>query len=735
MKITYIHNPNGPTLGLTNVPVLEQDGLYFKDLERTGQLLPYEDWRLSPEERAKDLSARLTVEEIAGLMMYSSHQMVPAMSQGPFAATYGGKSFEESGEQPWALTDQQKKFLETDHVRHVLAMLLKDAETAANWNNELQAFAESQPHGLPVNISSDPRNGASAAGAEYKSGGGQTSKWPEGLGIAATFDPELCRAYADVLRREYRALGIATALSPQVDVGTEPRWMRIADTFGAHPGLVADMGRAYCDGMQSDPDRNGGWGGGSVATMAKHWPGGGPCESGRDAHYAFGKFAVHPGGCGETHMDPFCKGVFRLNGGTGKTASIMPYYTVTWGMDPGGDNVGNSYSRYIIQDLLREKAGFDGVVCTDWGITADPDPMVDSFGSRCFGTEDLTEAQRHLRILENGVDQFGGNNDIVPILEAYRLGCEKHGEEAMLARFRRSAARLLTNAFRCGLFENPYLDAAQSQQTVGCQTHCEAGFDAQIKSLVLLKNQGILPIRDRKKVYIPGRSIGQRKSFFRTVLPACSLPGADRTVVEKYYDWAETPEEADFALVCIESPITDGGYTQQEGYLPISLQYRPYTAHTAREESIGQGDFRETDDPNRSYRGKTCIPANQSDLDLVLSTRAAMGEKPVIVSVRMHNPCVLSELEAAADAIIVDFGVQQEALLTILSGKAEPSGLLPVQLPRDMETVEAHCEDKPLDLIPYTDTAGNTYDFAFGLNWSGPIQDPRTRRYSKSNAD
>ena len=735
MKITYIHNPNGPTLGLTNVPVLEQDGLYFKDLERTGQLLPYEDWRLSPEERAKDLSARLTVEEIAGLMMYSSHQMVPAMSHGPFAATYGGKSFEESGEQPWALTDQQKKFLETDHVRHVLAMLLKDAETAANWNNELQAFAESQPHGLPVNISSDPRNGASAAGAEYKSGGGQTSKWPEGLGIAATFDPELCRAYADVLRREYRALGIATALSPQVDVGTEPRWMRIADTFGAHPGLVADMGRAYCDGMQSDPDRNGGWGGGSVATMAKHWPGGGPCESGRDAHYAFGKFAVHPGGCGETHMDPFCKGVFRLNGGTGKTASIMPYYTVTWGMDPGGDNVGNSYSRYIIQDLLREKAGFDGVVCTDWGITADPDPMVDSFGSRCFGTEDLTEAQRHLRILENGVDQFGGNNDIVPILEAYRLGCEKHGEEAMLARFRRSAARLLTNAFRCGLFENPYLDAAQSQQTVGCQTHCEAGFDAQIKSLVLLKNQGILPIRDRKKVYIPGRSIGQRKSFFRTVLPACSLPGADRTVVEKYYDWAETPEEADFALVCIESPITDGGYTQQEGYLPISLQYRPYTAHTAREESIGQGDFRETDDPNRSYRGKTCIPANQSDLDLVLSTRAAMGEKPVIVSVRMHNPCVLSELEAAADAIIVDFGVQQEALLTILSGKAEPSGLLPVQLPRDMETVEAHCEDKPLDLIPYTDTAGNTYDFAFGLNWSGPIQDPRTRRYSKSNAD
>ena len=254
------------------------------------------------------------MEEIAGLMMYSSHQMVPFVSGMPFRATYDGKPFEESGAQPWSLTDQQKKFLTEDHLRHVLVMLLKDARTAAHWNNEIQAYAEALPHGLPVNISSDPRNGDAAAGAEYKSGGGQTSTWPEGLGIA-------------------------TALSPQVDLGTEPRWMRVADTFGAHPGLVADMGRAYCDGMQSDPDRDGHWGPGSVATMAKHWPGGGPCEAGRDAHYPFGKFAVHPGGEKDTHLKPFLDGVFRLDGPTQKTASIMPYYTVTCGMAPGGDRI------------------------------------------------------------------------------------------------------------------------------------------------------------------------------------------------------------------------------------------------------------------------------------------------------------------------------------------------------------------------------------------------------------
>ena len=727
----YIFNPGGPTLGVTSAPVLEQDGLYFKNVSHSGQLLPFEDWRLSPEERAKDLAARLSVEEIAGLMMYSSHQMVPAMSAGPFIGTYGGKSLEESGVQPWALTDQQKKFLSEDHLRYVLAMALKDAETAANWNNEMQSLAEALPYGIPVNISSDPRHGASNAGAEYKSGGGQTSKWPEGLGMAATFDPELCEDYARIIAKEYRALGITTALSPQVDVGSDPRWMRIEDTFGAHPDLVTDMGRAYCDGLQTDPNEKDGWGAASVAAMAKHWPGGGPCEAGRDAHYPYGKFAVHPGGCQQLHFRPFLDGVFQLKGPTGKTAAIMPYYTVTWDMDPSGDNVGNSYSRYIIQDLLREQAGYEGVVCTDWGITADPDPEMDSFGSRCYGVEELTEAQRHLRILENGVDQFGGNNNIIPILEAYQLGCEKHGEDAMRARFERSAVRLLLNSFRCGLFENPYLDPSESQQTVGCEEHCKAGLEAQLKSIVMVKNNGVLPVQQRKKVYIPGRSVGKRKSFFRTELPAYNLPGADRAVVEKYYDWAETPEEADFAIVFIESPLTNGGYTKEAGYQPITLQYRPYTADSAREESIGQGDFRETSHPNRSYRGKVGTAANEADLDLVLDTRKTMGDKPVIVVVRMHNPCVISELEPAADAILVDFGVQQDALLTMIRGGAEPSGLMPIILPANMETVEAHCEDNPFDICPYTDGAGNTYDFGFGLNWSWKISDDRTKKYIK----
>ena len=394
-KFLTVENKNGPVLGFSpdsGVEILEQDGCYFKDLAKAGELLPYEDWRLPTEERAKDLASRLTVEQIAGLMLYSPHQMVPALPGGPFTGTYGGKSFPESGEKPWALTDQQKDLLGKDHIRHILAMRLENADTAARWNNELQAMAESLPFGLPVNTSSDPRHGAATSGAEYRGGaGGDVSKWPEGLAMSATFSPELCKRFAEIASKEYRALGITTALSPQIDLATEPRWMRFGDTFGEHHGLAADMARAYCDGMQTTEGEKSGWGRDSVNAMAKHWPGGGTCEGGRDAHYAWGKYAVYPGNNFEEHLKPFLEGAFRLDGPTERASAVMPYYSVPWGQDKkNGENVGNSYSEYIIHDLLREKYGYDGVVCTDWGITGDHGEGVEGFANRCCGVEDLT---------------------------------------------------------------------------------------------------------------------------------------------------------------------------------------------------------------------------------------------------------------------------------------------------------------------------------------------------------
>lgn len=724
---TLYHNENGQTIGVSSCPIIEVDGYVFKDLEGIGRLVPYADWRLDADTRAEDLAKRLTVEEIAGLMMYSPHQMLPGAAFGPFLGTYNGITLEESGKEGWDLTDQQQKILSQDHIRHILIASIKDAEMAAKWSNNMQAYVEKLPHSIPVNISSDPRHGAGKAAVEFKSQANEVSKWPEGLGLASTFDPEVCRSYAETVATEYRALGIATALSPQIDLGTEPRWMRFEDTFGCNPELVSAFAKAYCDGLQTTKGSENGWGRNSVCAMVKHWPGGGPCEAGRDAHYAYGKYAVYPGGCFEQHLKPFLDGAFKLDGPTKTAASIMPYYSVSWDIDQkDGQNVGNSYSHYLINDLLREKYGYDGVVCTDWGVTGDPDADVASFGSRCFGVETLTEAERHLRIIENGVDQFGGNSDIVPILEAYNLGCEKHGEEFMRKRFEQSAKRLLKNIFLCGLYDNAYLDPEVSKQLAGCKEFLDKGFEAQLKSVVLLKNDGVLPLQKKVKVYVPERKILAGKTFFRTDEPEKIFQGSSKEIVSRYFEWSDTLEEADAAIIFMDSPMSECYSVEDReaggnGYMPISLQYRPYEAVHARKESIAGGDLRETF-INRSYAGKIGTARNESDLDNVIRAKQVLGKKPVIVCVRIHHAMVMAELEPYADAIVADFGVQHEALLHIITGMAEPQGRLPIQLPKDMKTVEKHCEDKPFDLEVYVDSNGNAYDYGFGMNWNGKIE-------------
>lgn len=724
----YITQKDGPTLGYTSAAILYDDGYAFKDLSRNGQLDPYEDWRLPSDVRARDLATRLSIEQIAGLMLYSSHQAIPGSAYGFGAATYS-----DPGHKSWDLTDQQKKFLAEDNLRAVLVTSVESPEVAARWNNNVQAFVEAIGLGIPANNSSDPRN-ETAATAEFNMGaGGQISLWPTPLGLAASFDPALVRQFGEIASQEYRALGIATALSPQIDLATEPRWGRFGGTFGENPALDTDMARAYVDGFQTTGDA--GWGNESVNAMVKHWPSGGPEEGGRDAHFNYGKYAVYPGNKLKEHLKAFTEGAFRLEGGTGKASAVMPYYTISYGIDPSGKNVGNSYSKYIISDLLRGEYGYDGVVCTDWNITYD-NAAIESFDGKCWGVEGLTVAQRHYQALQAGVDQFGGNNDKGPVLEAYQMWVADFGKTAARERFEASAVRLLLNSFRTGLFENPYTSPAKATEVVGNPAFMQAGYQAQLKSVVMVKNHASALPRQHAKVYVPQRLYPQTPGMFGLFMgtPAHWDYPVDRTLVEKYYDWADTPEEADFALVLIQEPYPGSGYDVKDrakggnGFVPISLQYRPYTALYAREVSLAGGDPKEAF-TNRSYKGKTVTTYNESDLDLVMKTRKEMGDKPVVVVVNLTRPAVLSELEPWADAILLTFGVQNQAVLDLVSGAAEPSGLLPMQMPADMRTVEEQFEDVPQDMRCLKDTEGNVWDFAFGLNWSGPIRDARTRRY------
>ena len=734
-----ITQKGGKTLGYSpasGVRILTVDGLKFKDLNRNGKLDKYEDWRLPARERAIDLAHQLSIEEIAGLMLYSAHQAIPANEQGFGAGTYNGLPLSKSGAKASDISDAQRKFLTTDYLRHVLITTVQSPRIAAEWNNNVQALCEGIGHGIPANNSSDPRNGTTA-NTEYNAGaGGSISLWPGQLGLAATFDPDVVKEFGRIASHEYRALGIATALSPQIDIASEPRWSRVNGTFGEDANLAVDMARAYCDGFQSSEDNNGGWGMYSVNAMVKHWPGGGPEEGGRDAHFDYGKYAVYPGNNFQTMLRPFVDGAFKLNDGTGMAASVMPYYTISYGQNGGsGSNRGNSYNKYLITDLLRNKYGFDGVVCTDWMITADVSG-VSKFEGKCWGVENLSVAQRHYEILKAGADQFGGNNDKEPVLKAYNMWKDEFGPASARQRFENSAVRLLVNIFRTGLFENPYLDPEQSTKIVGNAKYMRAGYEAQLKSIVMLKNHGnVLPLKNKKmKVYVPKRFVkGVPDWWGNTAADKTEYP-VDLSIVKKYYTVVDSPEEADFSLVFIESPNGGTGYSDEDaknggnGYVPISLQYGKYTATTARDSSIAGGDTFEKS-ANRSYKGKSFTAYNYTDAELVKRVHSQMNGKPVVVSVKCFKPCVLAEVEPYADAIVVDFETQAQAVLDIISGKQEPSGLLPMQFPKDMLTVEAQREDVGRDMTPYTDADGNAYDFAFGLNWKGKISDWRTEKY------
>ncbi len=735
---------NEITLGystVSGIKIIYKDGLPFKDLNKNGQLDVYEDWRVNANDRAKDLAKKMSIEQIAGLMLYSGHQAIPMPPMGMFKATYKGKAYAESGAKPYDLTDQQIAFLTNDNLRHVLITSVENPLVAANWNNKVQNLVESIGLGIPTNNSSDPRHGANKD-AEYNSGsGGSISQWPEELGLAATFDPTITQKFGYIASKEYRALGITTALSPQIDLATEPRWNRFVGTFGEDPSLATDMARAYVDGFQSSPTAikaYNGWGKFSVNAMVKHWPSGGPEEAGRDGHFAYGKFAVYPGNNFQTHLRTFIEGAFKLNGSTKKAAAVMPYYTISYNQDKkNGENVGNGFSKYIVTDLLRNKYGYDGVVCTDWLITGNEGPKPDVFMGKSWGVEKLSIAERHYKVLMAGVDQFGGNNDAKPVIEAYQMGVKEHGEAFMRNRFEQSAVRLLLNIFRVGLFENPYLNIDETKTIIGQPAYMKAGYEAQLKSVVLLKNKNkTLPIATGKTVYIPKRVTPAGINFFGQPSPEKIEYPVNLDLIKKYYTVTDDPSKADFAMVFIKSPVS-GGYSRADresggnGYVPISLQLKEYTAVEARAHSIAAGDpVVDSTIKDRTYKGKTSKSNSYPDLNTIIETKKAMGNKPVIVSVALTNPMVFDEFEKETDAIVAEFGVQVTALMDIISGKTEPSALLPMQMPLNMSEVEKQMEDVPHDMTPYKDSQGHVYDFGYGLNWKGVIKDARTIKYA-----
>lgn len=727
-EISFVKQLNGPTLGYSpasGLALIQQDGFFFKNLSRSGCLEIFEDWRLPAIERATDLAKRLTKEEMAGLMVYSCMIHVPndrTMTLHSRKHTFHGKSFSESHLDTAAVSDQLKDNIEKDHMRHFFIGGCCSTEAMVEWNNRIQTLAEKQPYGIPCIKATDPRHSKVNMSKILFQSGEDFTVWTEGVGLAAAGDLDIAYTYGRTVAKEYRALGIQCILGPQIDLATDPRWARYRDTFGPNTQLTTALAKRVIDGFQTSEDDSEiehGWGTQSIYAIAKHWPGGGTGEGGRDAHYGLGKYAVYPGNNFKEHLKPFIEGAFKLDGPTQKAAGIMPYYSVSYQQDlVHGENVGNGFSQYIVKDLLQNQYHYDGIICSDWEITTDTPAKANQFAGKCWGVELLTVAERMKKALLIGINQFGGLNSSEALVRAYDLIAASEGEEIARQLFEKSTIKLLENIFRLGMFENPYLDLQYSKQCIGNDRFVDNARNEQAKATVLLKNtNNLLPLKPGQRVYAP------------QLTPPYPIVPIDTSIFDKYFVHTSNPDDADFGFIYLNGPIALGttpnpfdqlssGYDVTDlqsggnGYIPISLQYRPYKALHARKVSIA-GDIMNGTPENRSYYEKIA-KNDEHPLDLLIQTKQKLGSKPLVVVIGFHRPSIVAEFEKYADAIFIDYGIEDEVLMELITGVRVPGGKLPYTIPLDMATVELHHEDMD-DLNPYLDSDGNLYQFGFGL--------------------
>ena len=569
---------------------------------------PYQDRENSVADRVENLLGRLTLADKAGLMFHDIIAMGPGGGLMPADNPFGRPATEA------AIRD-----LRLNHFN--LAGQVDDVRDLVAWHNRVQELALATGPGIPVTVSTDPRHAFSNnPGTEALAGA--FSQWPQSLGFAALGDAGLVERYTDIARQEYLAAGIRVALHPQIDLATEPRWARIGMTFGEDAELTSRLAVAYIRGFQGAT-----LGPSSVATMTKHFPGGGPQLDGEDPHFAYGREQVYPGGQRDYHLQPFRAAI------AAGTSQLMPYYGMPIGTD--WEEVGFAFNRGVITDLLREQLGFDGIVCTDWGLVSDSVILGQPMPARAWGVEHLTELERVAKIIDAGCDQFGGESRPELVVEAVRTGAVSE------ARLHQSVRRLLREKFALGLFDQPYLDLDHAVATIGRADFVAAGEAAQRAAMVRLtaaeSGPAAIPLSGDAAVYT--ENIG-----------AAAAARLGRPVAD--------PGNADLAVLRLNAPFEPrpGGF---EAFF---------------------------------HAGSLEFPAAERDRIL-----AICAQVPTLVVLFLDRPAVVPEIAAAAAALLVEFGARDDAVVDVLLGQAQPRGRLPFDLPSSMAAVEQSRSDVAYD--------------------------------------
>ena len=737
-NLKHYHNPNGPTISTVTRRIIEKDGLYFKDIDGTGEVSPVNDWRLPAAERAAAYVKKLTVDEKIGQLFISDWRMGPKYKNARLPGHMPQP--DESGCLDEAEVHQKTIFGEQHlpgtttlikdwFARHTILRDNATPEDLADYLNQLQAVAEECEHFVPVQAASNSRNENGEIVFGMNDAGGIFPTWPGTLGIAAAVKGsgiEVADKWAEAVRESWEACNLRKGYMYMVDCMTDPRWQRSYGTFGEDPALICQIAEHIIPRIQGSEEGVTDTG---VAVTTKHFPGGGPRENGFDPHYAAGQWNVYatPGSLQKYHMPGFRSAVAK------NTSSIMPYYSKPAaakssvqqdmeGKDIRFDPYGFAYNRVFIHDILRGQMGFKGYINSDTGIVH----------NMKWGVEMLDEAERIGFAVNNaGVDVISGLYDNKFGRESYDRATNCYYDTHELpAGFTpemvtltdealdRAVSRTLTEMFELGMFENTYRDAKAAGKTVANSKYWADAELAHRQSVVLLKNDGILPLKaDGKKVYAEASHKNPAQGEAATAALKEML--GDVTLVDDY-------READIAILFV-NPSSGDYFTATAGYLELDI--------CEGKEVANVDDFCR---PMKETHLETTLTGTHRIAEIAEAVHAKGGK--VIANINFPLAWLVGNVERHADALTAGFETYPAATLDVIFGRYHPTGRLPITLPRGDEVLAVNADgvcvspndvpgfDKDLYMpeslkdengkaYAYRDAVGNYYELNYGLDY------------------
>lgn len=637
----------------------------------------YKDARQPIEARVDDLLSRMTLEEkIAQIttvwegkvaIFDSALQLDPAK----LAAAYpdGLGQFARPSDAKGAVSP---RVVPGRNPRQTIALV-----------NALQHWAMTRTRlGIPILFHEEGLHGYAAVGA---------TSFPQSIAMASSFDVNMLRDVNSVIAREIRSRGVSLVLSPVVDIARDPRWGRIEETFGEDPYLVGEMGVAAVEGLQG-AGRSRLLRKDKVFATLKHLTGHGQPESGTNV----GPAPVSERELRENFFPPFEQVVRR----TGIEAVMASYNEI--------DGVPSHANRWLLQDILRGEWGFRGAVVSDYSA-------IDQLMSIHHITDDLEDAAK--RALDAGVDAD------LPDGVSYKL-LAKAAREGRIdpARIDLAVRRMLELKFRAGLFENPYADAAASEAITNNAEARALALRAAQRSITLLKNDGMLPLKAEGKIAVigPSAAVARLGGYYGQPPHSVSILDGIRAKVGK---------KADVVFAQGVKITENDDWWEDKVVKSDPVENRRRIAEAVE---VAKGVDRiiltlgDTEQSSREGWADTHL-GDRSSLDLVgeqqelFDALKALG-KPITVILINGRPASTVKISEETNALIEGWYLGEQggnAMADVLFGDINPGGKLPVTIPRSVGQLPLFYNAKPSARRGYLfDTTAPLYPFGYGLSYT-----------------